>query len=163
MSEKLLYIPEEGNQAHAKYYENYHVDNNDTILILGDSYFHDYGVISDLAESFHTTLMFNGTAATKDSLIKIITTYHPDIVVFENAERCNYRYEEMLENADDLKDRKYNIGEEIKFYSEDSEAEKYIIDGFSNKEDGFTWTNGNNANLFFYTSGFEKMQKQKYT
>ncbi len=52
-------------QAHAKYYEKYHVDNNDTILILGDSYFHDYGVISDLAEGFHTTLMFNGTDSRK--------------------------------------------------------------------------------------------------
>ncbi len=156
LREKLVYIPEAGEKSHAAYFENYSVENDDTILVLGDSYFHDFGFINNLAESFHTTIMFNGTAATNDNLIKIITTYDPDIVVFENAERCNYRFDEMVRNANDLKTRSYSNGEEIIFYSNDSNSEKYIINGFSNKEDGFTWTDGNEANLFFYTDGFEE-------
>ncbi|WP_248405328.1 hypothetical protein [Butyrivibrio fibrisolvens] len=98
----IQYMPDESWGGHAKYFVNNSVDNEDTILVLGDSYFHDYGVIYCLAESFHTTIMFNGSAATNDHLIKIIDTYKPDIVVFENAERCNYRFSEAVGIANDI-------------------------------------------------------------
>lgn len=153
--EEIVFMPNVGMPGHAEYYENVHVDNDDTILIFGDSYFHDYGVINYLAESFHTTIMFNGTSATEDNLIKIIETYEPDIVVFENAERCNFRFDEMVDNAADIRSREYDNGSRILFNSDNNGSSKYMINGFTKNRDGSTWTEGNKATLFFVANGFE--------
>ena len=155
MPEKLTYVPEVGLREQVTYYENNSVDNEDTILILGDSYYYTYNVITNLAESFHNTIMFNGTAATQDNLIRLIDIYEPDIVVFENAERCNYRYEEMIGNAIDIISRSYDKGEDILFYSDLINSQKYVINGFSEQEGSFTWTAGDTANLFLYANGFD--------
>ncbi|MCR5477589.1 MAG: hypothetical protein K6E92_08240 [Lachnospiraceae bacterium] len=160
LPEKLIYLPEAGHLQHATYFENHSVDNEDTLLIVGDSYFHDFHVMDYLAESFHTTILFNGDSMTCDTLLKIFAAYKPDLVVIENAERCNYRFEEIMAVTDDLQRRRYPMGEEIHFCregitSDEYPSENYILSGFSPKEDGFTRTSGKEANLFFYADGFE--------
>ena len=153
--EKLVFKPTAGELAQARYFVNHAVDNEDTLLILGDSYFYSYGVLRDLSESFHNTILFNGTSASRDNLIKIIDTYEPDIVVFENAERCNYRFDEMVEIAKDIKARDYQKGESVLFYAEENNAGKYIIDGFFAKDNKYPWTEGKKADLFLFAEGFD--------
>ena len=58
--------------------------NDTTLLIMGDSYINSY-LIKDLAESFGTAILIWGDYI-KD-MRTIMETYHPDIVLFENAER----------------------------------------------------------------------------
>ena len=58
--------------------------NDTTLLIMGDSYINSY-LIKDFAESFGTTILIWGDYI-KD-MRTIMETYHPDIVLFENAER----------------------------------------------------------------------------
>ena len=149
-SEYMTYIPEGGQSIHATYRVNNAVDNDDTILILGDSYFLNYGVYNYLAESFHTAISFNATGAENGQLVKIISTYRPDIVVFENAERCNYRYDEAVGTAAAMKQRLYDPGDQILFYSDEANSDNYMVTGFSGREETFTWTDGKEASLFFY-------------
>ena len=149
--EMLTYFPDV-RDVHYGYYINNAVDNNDTLLILGDSYLHDWGILPNLAESFHTTVMFNGTSAKENQFIHIINSYHPNIVVFENAERCIWRCLDTPSIASSLKNYLYSSGEKIRFYSTARTSEKYIIKGFHDpdKEDGFTWTKGDSSILYLY-------------
>ncbi len=94
--------------------------------------------------------MFNGAAVQNGQLTKTIEAYRPDIVVFENAERCNYRFDEMISNADKLRECDYKLGSEIPFYGNDESSEKYQILGFVGKDDGYTWTDGNTASMLMY-------------
>lgn len=82
--EAPLFLSEWANQSR-KIYRNDQVDNQDTLLIIGDSYFDNY-LYDDLAESFHRTVMVWGNYI--QNLPKLLDTYHPDIVIYEMAERA---------------------------------------------------------------------------
>lgn len=56
------------------------------ILILGDSYFESF-ILDDIAESFYETLIIWGDYC--GQFERIIDIYKPDIVIVENAERCD--------------------------------------------------------------------------
>ena len=71
--------------APLKIYRNDQVDNQDTLLIIGDSYFDNY-LYDDLAESFHKTVMVWGNYI--QNLPELLDTYHPDIVIYEMAKRA---------------------------------------------------------------------------
>ena len=67
-----------------RYYTNKTVDNNTRVLIIGDSYFHEF-IVDDLAESFHEViLIWVGYVA---NIKKIIRAFPADIVIIESAER----------------------------------------------------------------------------
>lgn len=76
------------------------VDNNDTLLILGDSYFDGF-LYDDFAESFHMVIQIWGDYTSK--IQEIVDYYNPSIVVCENAERCD-RTEEMVKAAQAIKE-----------------------------------------------------------
>ena len=82
-------------------YYNDNAGNNDTLLILGDSYFDMY-LYDDFAESFHKVVLIWGDYTY--SLPDIIDQYQPTIVVMENAERC--------ERTDPVVSVAYNIDKE---------------------------------------------------
>lgn len=73
-------------------YENDAVDNNDTIVIIGDSYF-EYHMFPQLAESFSRTVQIWGDYY--NEIPAIIEYYHPTVIVAENAERCA-RYPDIV-------------------------------------------------------------------
>lgn len=81
-------------------YQNDSVDNDDTIVILGDSYFDSF-LIDDIAESFAKTVLIWGDYT--ENIPEIIDHYKPVIVVCENAERCN-RFGAMEALAKKLKE-----------------------------------------------------------
>ncbi len=82
--EEPLFLSEWANQSR-KIYRNDQVDNQDTLLIIGDSYFDNY-LYDDLAESFHRAVMVWGNYI--QNLPELLDTYHPDIVIYEMAERA---------------------------------------------------------------------------
>lgn len=91
------------NGAHTCFYTNDQVDNDTRVLIIGDSYISDF-IIDDIAESFHETIMSNADYLEGDCIIKLISTYKPDIVVIENAERQSaYRMRRVVGVADAIK------------------------------------------------------------
>lgn len=69
-----------------KVYYNDAVDNEDTLLILGDSYFDNF-LYDDLAESFHRVVLVWGDYT--ENIEELVNYYRPAIVVSENAERCD--------------------------------------------------------------------------
>lgn len=85
-NEKLSLYNENRNH---KFFTNNHVDNDTRVLILGDSYFDVY-ILDDIAESFYETLIIWGDYSW--DIGNIIEEYHPDIVISENAERCDRTY-----------------------------------------------------------------------
>lgn len=74
-----------GDQRHV-FYTNETVANNTRLLVLGDSYINSF-IIDDLAESFHETFIIRGDYIS--GFEQIIDEYNPDIVIVENAERCD--------------------------------------------------------------------------
>lgn len=69
-----------------QFYTNENVDNDTRVLIMGDSYVDSF-LLDDLAESFYETILLWG-----DYIVdfeNIIREYQPDIVIIENAERCD--------------------------------------------------------------------------
>lgn len=82
-NEKLSLYNE--NRDH-KFLTNNRVDNDTRVLILGDSYFDVY-ILDDIAESFYETLIIWGDYSW--DIGNIIEEYNPDIVISENAERCD--------------------------------------------------------------------------
>ena len=75
--EEPRFLSEWANKSRTIYY-NDKVDNNDTLLILGDSYFDNF-LYDDFAEK----------------LEQLVDYYQPSIVINENAERCD-RTEVMI-------------------------------------------------------------------
>lgn len=69
-----------------RFFTNNYAKNKTRILVLGDSYLGGF-LIDDLAESFYETMLIWGdhTYIFK----QLIETYSPDIVIVENAERCD--------------------------------------------------------------------------
>lgn len=64
--------------------------NNDTLLIIGDSYIENY-ILSFIAESFGHTVFVWGDYT--EHLPEFLDLYDPAIVIIENAERCSYRHQ----------------------------------------------------------------------
>lgn len=83
-------------------YYNDKVENDDTLLIIGDSYF-DTFLYDDLAESFSKVVLIHGDYT--DDLYAIVDEYSPNIVVVENAERCDRSDELAVVALSDYFDR----------------------------------------------------------
>lgn len=84
---KLLTLYSEDDRH--SFYVNENVDNNDRVLIIGDSYFNGF-IVDDIAESFHETIMiWHDYTCYMDQLID---EYKPDIIILEAAERCDISY-----------------------------------------------------------------------
>ena len=71
------------NKSRLVYY-NDSVDNKDTLMILGDSYFDNY-LYDDFAESFYKVVLIWGDYG--ENLVEIAEYYKPTIIIVENAER----------------------------------------------------------------------------
>lgn len=83
--EKPLYTTEWQDSSKA-IFENDNVDNNDTVLIVGDSYFNSF-IVDDIAESFRKTVLLWGSFS--PYIVEMIDYYNPSIIIYENAERCD--------------------------------------------------------------------------
>lgn len=81
--EEPLWLSEWSYKSRLVYY-NDDVDNDDTLLVFGDSYLDNF-LYDDLAESFHKVVFIWGNYILDWS--RIIEYYNPDIVLMENAER----------------------------------------------------------------------------
>lgn len=68
-------------------YINNYVNNNDTLLIFGDSYIEHF-LYDDLAESFHKTIFIGGPLVMV--LPDLVLKYKPNVVIFESVERQDY-------------------------------------------------------------------------
>lgn len=75
------------------------VDNEEVVLIIGDSYVENY-ILQDIAESFHKTIFVWGDYTEK--FMDFVELYKPTIVISENAERCSYRFPMMVDVAEGL-------------------------------------------------------------
>lgn len=75
------------DNRHSVYY-NDSIDNDLKLLLIGDSYINSF-LIDDLAESFKYTYMIWDNYLIDDSLIELINSLRPDIVIIENAERVD--------------------------------------------------------------------------
>jgi hypothetical protein len=85
------YLTNEKLTAHSddlrhRFFTNNSVDNKTRVLVLGDSYIDSF-IIDDIAESFFETLIIRGDYA--PDFKETIDAYQPDIVIVENAERCD--------------------------------------------------------------------------
>lgn len=69
-----------------RFFTNDSVNNDTRLLILGDSYFNSF-IVDDIAESFYETVIIWGDYC--GNLGDIVDAYEPDIIVVENAERCD--------------------------------------------------------------------------
>lgn len=79
--------------------KNDSTNNKDTVLIIGDSYFDSF-LYEYFGESFSRTVQVWG--GNDQNIKKLIETYHPAIVINENAERCD-RTESMIKAANIIK------------------------------------------------------------
>lgn len=75
------------------------VDNEEVVLIIGDSYVENY-ILQDIAESFHKTIFVWGDYTEK--FMDFVDLYQPTIVISENAERCSYRFPMIVDVAEGL-------------------------------------------------------------
>lgn len=82
-NEKLSLYKED--QRH-RFFTNHNVNNNTRVLVIGDSYFNSF-ILDDIAESFYETLIIWGDYS--QEIGNIIEEYNPDIIINENAERCD--------------------------------------------------------------------------
>lgn len=76
----------------SRFFTNDFVDNDDRLLIIGDSYFSVY-ILDDLAESFHEVIYIHNDLLV--DIQSVIDEYDADIVVVEAAERCD-RTQELI-------------------------------------------------------------------
>lgn len=95
-NEKLtLYAEDERHRV----FTNDSVNNDTRVLVLGDSYVNSF-ILDDIAESFYETFIIWGDYTT--DFAQIIEAYQPDIVICENAERCD-RTSSMIEAAENIR------------------------------------------------------------
>ncbi|MBR3241624.1 MAG: hypothetical protein IKN57_02125 [Parasporobacterium sp.] len=66
------------------YYTNKAVNNDTRVLIIGDSYIHDFNLPS-IAESFQETVFIHGSHM--PDFQNLVETFDPDLIIIENAER----------------------------------------------------------------------------
>ena len=86
-------------QNHKDILQNDTVDNEDTLLIIGDSYFDGF-LYDDLAESFYKVVMVWG--GNLINIKNLIEEYHPQIIIEENAERCDRTSDMIQVTREDL-------------------------------------------------------------
>lgn len=97
----LPFIPE-GRTDQNFWGVNHSADNEDVLLVIGDSYIASKGVLYYMRASFSEVIMFNGDVVNNtETFKKLIDTYHPTIVIIENAERVD-RYDNLVNIAKDL-------------------------------------------------------------
>lgn len=120
-------------------YQNDTVDNDDTVLILGDSYFNSF-IFDDLAESFHRTVLLWGDMS--QYMMEMINYYQPSIVICENAERCD-RTGGIIAAASRIRSHQYSSGDPITFYGENANAGDYVTSGIGEIGAENTWTSAN--------------------
>lgn len=82
-NDKLTLYADEPSHS---FYTNDQVDNDTTVLVIGDSYFNSF-IIDDLAESFHEVIIIWGDYLADAK--NIIDSYDPNIVIVEAAERVD--------------------------------------------------------------------------
>lgn len=68
----------------SRYFTNDAVKNGKKLLIIGDSYFHEF-ILEDIAESFSETVLIWGDDV--EQFKAAVDAYQPDLIVLENAER----------------------------------------------------------------------------
>lgn len=81
------------------YFTNEACKNNTRILILGDSYIHAY-ILRDISQSFHETILL--WKWNMSDLKNLVEEYHPDIIVYEQAER-EQSFSPIVNAAESLK------------------------------------------------------------
>ncbi len=81
--EEPIRLSRYANESRHIFY-NDQVDNNDTLLIVGDSYIEGY-LYDDFAESFHRVVFVRATMARY--IEELVNYYKPTIVLHENVER----------------------------------------------------------------------------
>ena len=92
--EEPLYLSEWQLKSR-RIYVNDDAGNNDTILIMGDSYIDNF-IVDDIAESFARTVLI--WSSYTEHLPEIVEYYRPRIVIYENAER-NEMYDAIIDLA----------------------------------------------------------------
>lgn len=75
------------NKPNSRLFENPRVGNDETVLILGDSYIR-YFIVDDLAESFNKLVFF--TFNEVPDFAEVVKTFNPQIVIFEGVERSDH-------------------------------------------------------------------------
>ena len=149
MRDKLTYQPPNQFERHMEYVVNPTAGNDDTLLIIGDSYIHDSMIFQTITSSFGTTIMFNGAAITDDSFLRMVEEYEPDIVLFENAERSVKDTFPLITNtARILAAPDYVLGTPIHFSEEEPSGVPYIMNGMDEPSDTSAWTVGKKCTLF---------------
>ena len=126
-----------------KYRINNYVDNDTRLLILGDSYLDSY-LEDDFAESFHETILIWGDYTS--DLYNIVNEYKPDIILNENAERCDRTYN-MIKAAENIRMHGYMPGSDIIFTSAGRNCDNYVVRGISEGESDYSWTNGKEMDI----------------
>ena len=149
MRDRLTYQPPIQFERHMEYMVNPTAGNDDTLLIIGDSYIHDSMIFLTIASSFGTTVMFNGAAITDDSFIHMVEEYEPDIVLFENAERSvKDTFPLITKTANILAAPNYVIGTPIRFSEEENSGAPYVMNGMDDPSGTSAWTVGKKCTLF---------------
>ncbi len=149
MPQKLTYMPADIYAHHIRYIENPAADNEDTLLILGDSYIHDSMILQGLCSAFHTVVMYNGAAVADRNFLHMVEEYDPDLVLFEQAEReSQIRYAGVVSAAQYLHAQAYEPGTVIRFYGEDNNSLQYVLNGMSAPDEPYTWTVGARSTLY---------------
>ena len=75
-----------GDDERSDYWINRNVDNNTTLLIIGDSYISSF-LTGYFAESFYKVIFIHLNHTSE--LQELVKEYKPDIIINENAERVN--------------------------------------------------------------------------
>lgn len=119
------------------------VNNNTRVLLLCDSYIGSF-LQEDFAESFHDTILIWGDYSSQ--ILELIDTYKPDIVINENAERCE-RTGGIIEGVRRVKAHEYALGDSISFKNRDNKSVELEVAGFTNPSDAGSWTVGDSATI----------------
>ena len=75
---------EQSDDFRSVYLTNEKCENNKKILILGDSYIHAF-ILNDIGQSFYETILL--WKWNISNIKELIEEYHPDIILYEQAER----------------------------------------------------------------------------
>ena len=75
---------EQSDDFRSVYLTNEKCENNKKILILGDSYIHAF-ILNDISQSFYETILL--WKWNISNIKELIEEYHPDIILYEQAER----------------------------------------------------------------------------
>ena len=146
---------------HNEMFMNKSTDNKDKILIYLDSYIHDYPILQAIAESFCECITTNiaNVDHKGNSLLQFVEEFHPNIVLFEMAERGNWSVDKkIIKLASEISLHDYNLGTNILFSKNKNNSSKYILRGLSKPEKDFTWMEGKNLVFLFNLKNVESQK-----